>query len=67
MKKTITTLFLGAVLGFGIATLIPTASASVARIVGGSGYVMGIDVTINGNTLCSDPYYWEATKELECE
>ncbi len=35
------------------------------RIEGG--YLMGFSVVKNGNTICEDPFFWEATKEIECD
>lgn len=54
--------------GVLVGTLIssPVIEAAGAKIVG-SGFVYGVEVTIDGEAICSDPYYWEVTKELECE
>ncbi len=40
----------------------------VARVVGDNGYLIGWDVVDqNSEKLCSDPYIWVATREIECE
>jgi hypothetical protein len=37
-----------------------------AKIIG-SGELTGIEVVDgSGNTICTDPYFWSATKEIEC-
>ena len=39
-----------------------------ARVVGENGYLIGCDIQDqNGNTLCSDPYVWTSSREIECE
>lgn len=37
------------------------------RVIGGNGYLMGYDVVVNGETICSDPFVWTVTKEIECD
>lgn len=49
-------------LGIGIAV-----TATAAQLVGDTGYLSGWDVSINGETVCSDPYIWTNTREIECD
>jgi len=64
---------IGLLLGISLSGVTKTASASsqravpAATVVGGDGYLMGWDVTKDGDTVCSDPYVWTATKEIECD
>ena len=53
--------------GFMLGAIIGTALMAEAAVVAGSGYIMGWDVTKLGETICSDPYVWEATHEIECD
>lgn len=55
---------LGLVLGLLFGT---TGTAIAAALVGDTGYLMGWDVTINSETVCSDPYVWTASREIECD
>ena len=43
------------------------SSTAAPRIVGGNGFLIGYDVQVGGETVCSDPYVWAATKEIECD
>ncbi len=57
---------------FGIGLLLGlclgiAATASAAKLVGESGYLMGWDITIDGETVCSDPYVWPGINEIECD
>ena len=42
-------------------------SALAARVVGEPGYLLGWEVSVDGETVCSDPYVWPITQEIECE
>ena len=65
MRKTLNKSFVvGFILGFILAT---TLSVYAAKIVGSNGYLMGWDVTVEGETVCSDPYVWIGTREIECD
>jgi hypothetical protein len=37
-----------------------------AALVGDNGYLIGWDVTIDGETVCSDPFVWTSTHEIDC-
>ena len=43
------------------------ASAGAADLVGDDDYAVGWDVTINGHVVCSDPFIWVSTQEIECD
>lgn len=40
---------------------------STAKIVGDNGFLMGYEITKDGETICSDPYVWVGTQEMECD
>lgn len=44
-----------------------TAAWAAPRITGGDGYLLGWEVTGEDGEVCSDPYIWTATKEIECD
>lgn len=54
-------------LGAGLVIGLAGTAASAARIVGDTGYLMGWSVTVSGDEVCSDPYVWTATREIECD
>lgn len=60
MRKYLT----GFALGIAFAAALPAVAAT---LVGGTGYLMGWTVTKDGNEVCSMPYVWTATKEIECD
>lgn len=65
------------ILGFVLGLLLGlAASAGASRTVTpedamanvtGNGYLMGWTVTIEGEEICSDPFAWKATQEIDCE
>ena len=56
---------LGVVVGACLGTV---ASALAARVVGESGYLHGWSVmSADGEEVCSDPYVWPPTHEIECD
>lgn len=60
MRKFVTGLIVGLTLG----TVMPAAAA---QIVGSTGYLIGWDVTKDGETICYAPYIWTYTREIECD
>ena len=55
--------YAGLALGLAIGA---AGSAAAAEIVGRTGYLNGWDVVSASRTICSDPYVWTATREIEC-
>lgn len=54
-------------LGVALGVAIGLSTASYAQTCVGAGYLIGWDVTKDEIVLCSDPFVWEGTMELECD
>ena len=54
--------------GLAIGLILGTMATSMAAgIAGNNGYLLGWTVTKDGEELCSDPYIWVGTREIECD
>lgn len=52
--------------GFITGLLLGFAGPVAAAIVGPR-YLLGWSVTKDGDEVCSDPFIWPATREIECD
>lgn len=55
------------VLGLALGIVVGATTSVYAQSIMGTGYLIGWDITKDGNVICSDPFIWEATMELECD
>jgi hypothetical protein len=60
MTKMISMLMTGFVLGI-------TVSSYAAVVAGSDGYLLGWTVMHDGEEVCTDPWVWKITKEIECD
>jgi hypothetical protein len=55
-------------LGLAVGLLLGSAVTTFsARMVGEPGFLLGWEVTKDGENICSDPFVWPGTMEIECE
>lgn len=54
--------------GVAVGIAISASGAAVAAVIrGDSGYLLGYDVTVEGEVVCSDPWVWTGgINEIEC-
>lgn len=56
------------VVGFIVGTIIGNIGLSYASLVIGDGYLHGgWSVTKDGEEICTDPYVYESSREIECD
>jgi len=56
-------MFLGLVAGIVLSASVSAMAAGVF----GNGYMMGWTVMVNGEEVCSDPFVYPASREIECD
>ena len=52
--------------GFVLGFVLGTALAATAATCIGTGFLIGWTVKIDNEEVCSDPYIWAVTHEIEC-
>lgn len=60
MLRLVSGLIAGFVLGVA-------ATGHAQRVVGQNGYLVGWEVTMDGGTVCTDPYVHIGSQEIECD
>ncbi len=60
MKQFLMGLALGLLVGI-------SSTVFAAKLLGDDGFLTGWEVTVGDETICSDPYIWTSTHEIECD
>jgi hypothetical protein len=60
MKRFVLGLVTGLALGVSL-------SAAAAKLVGDNGFLIGWEVTVDGEVVCDSPYIWVSLLEIECD
>lgn len=54
-------------LGLVLGALLGASGTAIAAACGGTGYLHGWTVTLDGEEICDDPYVWAGLRLIECD